>query len=110
MIHHSINGHFAYRQGKWKLLLARGSGGWTAPNEEAAIQAGAPVAQLYDMEKDPGEMTNLYESRPEVAERLFKLLEADITGGRSTVGTDSSNDIDNIILWKSGNKEYEVRK
>ena len=29
VIHHSISGHFGYRQGKWKLLLARGSGGWT---------------------------------------------------------------------------------
>ena len=31
VIHHSISGHFAYRQGKWKLLLARGSGGWSSP-------------------------------------------------------------------------------
>ena len=27
MIHNSIDGHFAYRQGKWKLCLAKGSGG-----------------------------------------------------------------------------------
>ena len=33
VIHHSISGHFAYRQGKWKLLLAKGSGGWTSPTE-----------------------------------------------------------------------------
>jgi hypothetical protein len=24
VIHHSISGHFAYRQGPWKLLLAKG--------------------------------------------------------------------------------------
>ena len=30
IIHHSHSGHFAYRQGKWKLLLARGSGGCRA--------------------------------------------------------------------------------
>ena len=29
VIHHSINGNFSYRQGKWKLLLSTGSGGWT---------------------------------------------------------------------------------
>ena len=33
VIHHSVSGHFAYRQGKWKLLLARGSGGWSSPKE-----------------------------------------------------------------------------
>ena len=25
MIHHSIDGNFSYRQGKWKLLLSKGS-------------------------------------------------------------------------------------
>jgi len=104
VIHHSIGGYFAYRQGPWKLLLARGSGGWTAPKEEAAIEAGAPVAQLYDMEKDPGETNNLYESRPEVVERLLKLLEADVTAGRSTRGTASKNDVDHVVLWKNGEK------
>jgi len=104
VIHHSIGGYFAYRQGKWKLLLARGSGGWTAPNEKEAKEAGAPVAQLYDMEKDPGETTNLYELHPEVVERLLKLLETDVMAGRSTTGTDSKNDVDSIVLWKSGEK------
>lgn len=102
VIHHSISGHFSYRLGKWKLLLARGSGGWTAPNEKAAAQQGAPVAQLYDMEKDAGETTNLYASHPEVAARLLKQLEADVFRGRSTDGPDSKNDIGKINLWKSG--------
>ncbi len=100
VVHHSISGHFAYRMGKWKLCLAKGSGGWSAPNEKAA--KGAPVAQLYDMEKDPGETTNLYKSHPEVAERLLKQLEADVTGGRSTAGVASANDVSKIVLWKSG--------
>ena len=104
VIHHSSDGCFAYRQGKRKLLLARVSGAWTAPNEKKAKQAGAPVAQLYDMEKDPGETTNLYASHPEVLERLLKLLESDVARGRSTAGTELSNDVDNIVLWKSGEK------
>ncbi|MDF7823580.1 arylsulfatase [Pontiellaceae bacterium B12227] len=102
LIHHSVSGHFAYRQGNWKLLLARGSGGWTAPNEKRAKGEGAPIAQLYDLEKDPGETTNLYESHPEVAERLLKQLELDVARGRSTDGAAAKNDIDNIVLWKSG--------
>jgi len=102
IIHQSISGHFAYRQGNWKLLLAKGSGGWTAPIENEAAEAGSPIAQLYDLEKDPGETTNLYESHPEVAERLLALLEADVSRGRSTDGEAAQNDVAEINLWKSG--------
>ena len=101
VIHHSISGHFAYRLGKWKLLLAKGSGGWSAPKENQ-VPKGSPAAQLYDLEKDPGETTNLYESRPKVVERLLKQLESDIRRGRSTDGDAEKNDVDDIVLWKSG--------
>ncbi|VGO18319.1 sulfatase family protein [Pontiella sulfatireligans] len=101
VIHHSIKGHFAYRQGKWKLLLAKGSGGWSSPTEKEAPKR-VPVAQLYDMENDPGETTNLYESHPEVVERLLKQLEEDVMSGRSTEGLPSKNDVEKIKLWKSG--------
>jgi arylsulfatase A-like enzyme len=101
VIHHSISGHFAYRQGNWKLCLAKGSGGWTSPTE-AKMPKGSPQAQLYDLEKDPGETTNLYLTHPEVAERLLKQLEADVQRGRSTAGADSKNDTEKVKLWKSG--------
>jgi arylsulfatase A-like enzyme len=100
VIHHSISGHFGYRQGKWKLLLARGSGGWTSPQEDDTTLDNLPIAQLYDMENDTAETTNLYLDRPEIAEKLLQLLENDIKNGRSTTGEFSQNDIDNIILWK----------
>ncbi|CAA6679805.1 MULTISPECIES: arylsulfatase [unclassified Lentimonas] len=100
VIHHSISGHFGYRQGKWKLLLAKGSAGWTGPKENQ-LPKDTPKAQLYDMEKDPGETTNLYESHPEVAQRLLAQLEADIFNGRSTDGAPSNNDTDQIVLWKN---------
>jgi len=101
VIHHSISGHFAYREGKWKLLLARGSGGWTGPKENQ-VAADALPAQLYDMENDPGEQNNLYLSHPEVAQRLLADLTADIQNGRSTDGPEAKNDVANIVLWKSG--------
>lgn len=110
VIHHSISGCFAYRQGKWKLLLARGSGGWTAPGEGAAKKAGAPVAQLYDMENDPGETTNLYASHPEEVERLLAQLETNVMRGRSTDGPESKNDVDFIKLWKSGKDAPETKR
>ncbi|NNC90781.1 MAG: arylsulfatase [Akkermansiaceae bacterium] len=103
VIHHSISGHFAYREGPWKLLLARGSGGWTSPKENQ-VAAGAPVAQLYNLADDPGETTNLYETQPGIAARLLARLEKDIRAGRSTAGPASANDVpmEAIVLWKSG--------
>ena len=100
VIHHSISGHFGYREGKWKLLLAKGSGGWSSPNEKESKKA--PIAQLYDIEADPGETTNLYGAQPKVAGRLLKQLESDVTRGRSTEGPTAKNDVETIKLWKSG--------
>lgn len=111
VIHHSISGHFAYRQGKWKLLLAKGSAGWTGPKENQ-LPKGTPKAQLYDMEQDPAETTNLYETNPEVAARLLAQLEADVFNGRSTEGGESKNDIDAISLWKNekGNQSTSQKR
>ena len=100
IIHHSISGHFAYRTRDWKLVLARGSGGWSGPNENKSKDQ--PEAQLYDMRSTPDESRNVYQSQPDVAARLLGLLERDVASGRTTPGADSSNDIDEIILWKSG--------
>ncbi|MEM0915051.1 MAG: arylsulfatase [Planctomycetota bacterium] len=101
VVHHSTSGHFGYRQGPWKLLLARGSGGWTSP-KESEVRPGSPEAQLYQLDDDPGETTNLYHARPEVARRLLNQLIADVERGRSTDGPDALNDVADIVLWKSG--------
>jgi arylsulfatase A len=103
VIHHSVSGHFAYRQGDWKLALARGSGGWTAPKENS-VAKDAPNAQLYNMAVDPGEQNNLYLEKPRIAKRLLAQLENEVAGGRSTIGPASSNDVENIVLWKSEQK------
>lgn len=93
VVHHSISGQFSYRQGQWKLLLSSGSGGWT----RAKMPKGT-VAQLYDMEADPGETKNLYQSHPEIAAKLLAQLESDVARGRSTDGADQSNDAEVKIL------------
>ena len=109
VIHHSITGHFAYRLGKWKLLLAKGSGGWSSPREKESSDM--PIAQLYNLETDPAETQNLYETNPEIAEKLLQQLELDIETGRSTKGAFSKNDVDNIILWKNNkNKKSKNKK
>lgn len=98
IIHHSVSGHFAYREGKWKLILSAGSGGWTHPNEAAAKKAGAPKYQLYDMEADPGEQNNLYLEKPQLAEKLLAQLGTYVKGGSSVAGKESTNDQD-VLRW-----------
>jgi arylsulfatase A len=80
-VHHSISGRFAIRQGRWKLNLCPGSGGWSQPRGKAL--EGLPPLQLYDMEKDPGETENLQSEHPETVLRLGALLEQYQRSGRS---------------------------
>ncbi|MCG8602275.1 MAG: arylsulfatase [Verrucomicrobiales bacterium] len=111
VIHHSYSGHFAYRQGPWKLLLARGSGGWTSPKENE-VGKSAPRGQLYHMGKDVGETNNLFEENPRKVAELLALLEEDVARGRSTEGPDSANDVsrEEIVLWKSEGKKSSGKK
>lgn len=106
IVHHSVSGHFAYRSGKWKLILARASGGWTSPKENEAGKD-TPKAQLYDMIEDFAETNNLYDQHPEIVQRLLKQLESDVFSGRSTSGPVSKNDVaaKEIILWKSERRD-----
>jgi arylsulfatase A len=108
VIHHSVSGHFAYRQGKWKLILAKASGGWSSPNERE-VGGDAPQAQLYDMEKDPGEKNNLYLTHSEVAQQLLADLTADIQSGRSTDGPEAKNDVENIVIWKGKQRKNKEK-
>jgi len=108
VVHHSITGHFAYRLGKWKLLLAKGSGGWSSPREKAS--SGMPIAQLYNLEVDPAETKNLYSTHPDIVEKLLKELELDIKTGRSTRGECSENDVDKIIMWKNNKRKKKKKK
>jgi len=85
VVHHSIQGMFAIREGNWKLELCRGSGGWSKGDD------GEPI-QLYDMTKDVGERANEHKAHPEIVARLTKLLEKYIAEGRSTPGAPQKND------------------
>ena len=92
IVHHSINGLFAIREGNWKLALCPGSGGWSKPSDADAAKAG-PAAQLFDLERDPGETRNLFAERPEIVARLEALLARYVADGRSTPGPSQRNDV-----------------
>ena len=82
IVHHSSDGVFAIRQGKWKLIPdTEGSGGWPPPRGNGPVP-GTP-GQLYDLETDPGEQTNLWGERKDIVERLTTLLDRYKSEGRS---------------------------
>lgn len=93
VVHHSINGRFAIRQGNWKLAFCAGSGGWGQPGDADATKRGLPAAQLYDLTADPAETNNLHAANPAVVARLTQLLESWIASGRSTPGPAQQNDV-----------------
>jgi hypothetical protein len=100
-VHHSISGHFGIRDDNWKLMLARGSGGWTSPTELQAKEQDLLPVQLYNLSTDPGENDNLALKHPEIVAHLATKLGQLVSEGRSTPGAPSQNDVP-VELWKSG--------
>lgn len=90
IVHHSINGSFAIRQGNWKLALCGDSGGWSAPTPDRP-GPGLPDVQLFDLEADPSERRNVYREHPDIVKRLSALLEKYVAEGRSTPGARQPN-------------------
>ncbi|MCX6880541.1 MAG: arylsulfatase [Verrucomicrobia bacterium] len=106
VVHHSIEGKFAIRQGNWKLELCPGSGGWSKPKEADASKQGLPKVQLYDMSGDVGESVNVQDQHPDLVERLTRLLEKYVAEGRSTPGAAQKNDV-MVDIWK-GNQDAKI--
>lgn len=86
VIHHSIKGYFAIRDGKWKLNMLRGSGGSLKPRLIIPKDNEA-IYELYNLDEDPSETTNLYFEHPEIVEKLTQKITRIIKQGRSTPGT-----------------------
>jgi arylsulfatase A-like enzyme len=71
IIHHSVNGTFSIRHGKWKMIFSDGSGGRQKPT-------GQPFSkpyQLYNMDQDPAEERNVIADHQEVKEILNSYLD-----------------------------------
>jgi arylsulfatase A len=74
------SGHFALRQGRWKLIRTPGK---KATNVELRlVPTPLPELQLFDLESDLGESRNVIEQHPDIAismkRKLEKLLEEPI--------------------------------
>jgi arylsulfatase A-like enzyme len=82
----SIRGLPSLRQGSWKLILGRGSGGWTAGQDDQDVQ-------LYNLADDLAEQHNLAGELPERVAAMQSLMEELISKGRSTPGPPQRNDV-----------------
>lgn len=67
IIHFSPHGRFAIREGKWKLILP--------PEKVPAGIEPSSSGELYNLESDLSEGSNLWQNQPALVERLRKLLE-----------------------------------
>ena len=72
VVHHSGNGMFAVREGRWKLVFGDGSGGREKPRGEPF---GRPV-RLFDLPADIGETADVAADHPDVVGRLTAALKA----------------------------------
>ncbi len=82
IIHHSIQGMFAIRNGKWKFVDGQGSGGWSK-DESATAEM---TSQLYDISQDPTESKNVVERYPEIARKLKAEIDQQNNDGYSRPG------------------------
>jgi arylsulfatase A-like enzyme len=69
IVHHSSDGVFAIRKGSWKLIEGLGSGGFSEPKIEESSDTKLK-GQLYNLDEDPQEQTNLYLKFPEKVQEL----------------------------------------
>jgi arylsulfatase A len=105
-VHHSINGSFSIRQGKWKLAFCPGSGGWSSPRPGQHDTSKLPLVQLYDLDADVGETRNLQAEHPEIVQRLAALMEKYAREGRSTVGAAQPNHGE-VDIWAAGRLAHQ---
>jgi arylsulfatase A-like enzyme len=82
IVHHSGDGMFSIRAGKWKLIMGCGSGGFTEP-QRIDPEPGTPQGQLYNMQDDVQETCNLWALEPQIVERLTAILSETIIRANS---------------------------
>lgn len=82
VVHHSSTGVFAIRQGDWKLVFGRGSGGFTEP-AKIVPKPGEATVELYNLLNDPHEDHNVYDANPKIVARLTALLQRYQDAGHS---------------------------
>ena len=119
---------FAIRSGRWKLALTPGSGsrglwgtqpvpeqawgdalsGFDGTPQQADLRR-APFVQLFDLEADVRETTNLAAERPEIVQELSRELDRLIERGRSTPGSPLRNDVAEVDVHRNAREWIPAR-
>ncbi|MBT5814733.1 MAG: arylsulfatase [Opitutales bacterium] len=86
IVHHSDSGWFSIRDSKWKLVLHEAGGTRRSNPADQPLEKPARI-QLFNLEEDPSETTNLQALHPEKAVSLQRQLARFIQDGRSTSGS-----------------------
>lgn len=76
-------GNYGFRAGNWKLQRHDSRRTRNRTVEQPLADTPAPLYQLFDLTRDPGETTDVSASHPDVAERLKSQLAQLISAGRS---------------------------
>ena len=61
----------------------------------------APFVQLFDLDADVRETTNLAAKRPEIVEKISAILDEQIANGRSTPGEKLKNDVAEVRVHRN---------
>jgi arylsulfatase A-like enzyme/glycerophosphoryl diester phosphodiesterase len=107
-IHHSLAGTFAIRQGEWKLVAGRGSGGFTKPR---TFPEEEPAGQLYDLRTDSQETSNQYLHEPATVAQLGQMLtQVQATSARQVAVTlrhdgANANNVTQIVAHRGASAE-----
>jgi arylsulfatase A-like enzyme len=78
-----MRNNYGLRVGNWKLLRHDSKLAYNHQVETRLANTKVARFQLFDLSTDPGETTDLYEKRPEIAKRLTDQLAGIIESGRS---------------------------
>ncbi len=93
VIHQSMKGDLSIRQGPWKLIFLKGG-----------------KRELYNLQSDLSETSNVLEANPEVVGRLTDLMNRYINDGRSTAGNPQKNEASISLDGPSGGKKRQGEK
>ncbi len=87
IVSHSVDGEFAYRKGKWKIV-------YMLPEKNKRLSRGKKAKiELYNLEADIAESRDSSEYYPEIIGQLEKELEAIVQRGTSRAGEKQANDV-----------------
>lgn len=91
LVNHSNHGEFAYREGPWKLVFRN-------QQERPETCRGQPrIIELFNLDNDIGEQSDLAKERPEVVERLRKQLQRRVDAGATRNLEAAANDADIVF-------------